>query len=282
MRRLVAVLCLAAVAVVSGGTGAFAEQRAQAGALGSVLVVDGDGSGSPVESGDTESDNDPSGGAAGEPAPMGAYEPVWGTRPPAGDACIDLVYRPGVSADSTLAAEWEQRTILMVTDPRLGDPSRPMCAPDAVPPSPVAAVEDFIRRIPLPEPVLRLEPGFAVTGLPTYLTIAGQDGFEVEEALAGWGRLEVALRPTAFTVDWGDGSIEAVTDGRTGGAHDADPSQHITHTYRWSDPDSAVQVRSTWEASWQLAGFGGTVPDLAIDATLDVPVRSYQAVRADR
>ncbi|MFP4149141.1 MAG: hypothetical protein ACLFV0_06600, partial [Nitriliruptoraceae bacterium] len=219
-------------------------------------------------------------GGSVEPPPPGSYEPVWGTRDGTGEACVDLVYRPEVPPNSTVAIEWDLRTIEMTNDPLISDPSDAMCDPDLVQPTPTAAVIDFVRRIPLPEPLLSVDPGFALTGLPAYLTINGQEGFEVQEALPGWGTLQVDLRPTEFAVDWGDGAIETVTDGRTGGAHDADPTEHITHVYRWSDPQGQVAVRSTWEARWSVGDFSGTVADLVIDAALDVPVREYRTVRA--
>ncbi|MFU8839924.1 MAG: hypothetical protein ACNA8R_04300 [Nitriliruptoraceae bacterium] len=226
----------------------------------------------------------PAGGGEQEPPPPGSYEPIWGTRVDTGEPCIDLVYRSDVAPNSPLAIEWDLRTIDMTNDPRVAGATDPMCQPVPIPvvTSPAAAADDFVRRIPLPEPQLRIDPGFALTGLPAYLVINDQSTFTVDENLAGWGMMRVELRPTRFVIDWGDGTIETIVDGRTGAAHDGDASQQIAHVYRWSDSDVRVSVRSAWQAAWQVGGFSGVVDGLVIDATLALPVREYRAVRTDR
>jgi hypothetical protein len=242
----------------------------------------GGSSGVPTASHDTPSIGDVD--YVQEEPPPGSYEPVWGTRPDSGEPCIDLVYRSEVAPNSPLAIEWDLRTIDMTNDPRVAGAADPMCqpAPAPVAASPAAAADDFVRRIPLPEPQLRIDPGFALTGLPAYLVINDQSTFTVDENLAGWGMMRVRLRPTRFVIDWGDGTVETIADGRTGVAHDGDVSQQISHVYRWSDSHVRVSVRSDWQAVWQIGGFSGVVDGLVIDATLDLPVREYRAVRTDR
>lgn len=216
------------------------------------------------------------------PPPPGSYEPSWGARPDTGEPCIDLTYRSDVPPNSPLAIEWDVRTIDMTNDPRVDGAESALCQPDAVVATPVAAAEDFVRRIPLPEPRLQIDPGFALTGLPAYLVIDGQGSFAVDEDLAGWGTMRVDLRPIRFEVDWGDGTLETIADGRTGAGHGGDPAQQIEHVYRWADGDTVVTVRSDWEADWQVGGFAGTVAGLGIDAALSLPVREYRAVRTGR
>lgn len=225
-----------------------------------------------------------SSGSGEQPPPPGSYEPVWSTRPDTGEPCIDLVYRSDVAPNSPLAIVWDVRTIDMTNDPRVDGADSPMCQPDVVAaaPDPTFAADAFVRRIPLPEPQLRIDPGFALTGLPTYLLIAEQGSFTVNETLTGWGAMTVGLRPTRFAVDWGDGTVDTITDGRVGAPHDGDPSQQISHTYRLSDTGTIVSVASEWEATWQVGGFSGTVTGLVIDANLELPVREYRAVRTGR
>lgn len=223
-------------------------------------------------------------GSSEEPPPPGSYEPLWGTAPETGERCVDLVYRSDVPPDSPLSLEWELRTTVMVDEALAGGSAQGLCRPEdaPAPTTPTLAANDFVRRLPLPEPQLRIDPGFALTGLPAYLVIEDQTTFTVTEDLAGWGSMRVDFQPLRFEVDWGDGTEETVADGRTGAAHDGDPAQQITHTYRWSDPDTAVTVRSDWQAQWEVGGFSGTVDGLTIDAVLDLPVREYRSVRTDR
>jgi hypothetical protein len=208
---------------------------------------------------------------------------VWGSAPETGERCVDLVYRPNIPPNSPLALEWELRTIEMVDEALAGGSSIGLCRPEDVlsPPTPTLAANDFVRRFPLPEPRPQIAPGFALTGLPAYLVIDGQVRFTVEEDLAGWGPMQVTLEPVRFVVDWGDGTVQTITDGRTGAAHDGDPVEQISHTYRWNDPDAAVIVRADWRAEWQVGGFSGTVDGLTVDAVLELPVREYRSVRTD-
>lgn len=218
-----------------------------------------------------------------EVPPPGSWEPLWGVAPDTGERCVDLVYRPNVPPDSPLALEWEFRTLEMVDEARADGSAQGLCRPEdvLVQPTPALAANEFVRRIPLPEPQPQIAPGFALTGLPAYLVIDGQVSFSVDEDLAGWGPMQVTLEPVRFVVDWGDGTVQTITDGRTGAAHDGDPAQQIAHTYRWSEPESGVTVRADWQARWQVGGFSGTVDGLVVEAVLELPVREYRSVRAD-
>lgn len=288
MRRLSLVVAAALVACTAAlGTASLAFADVLAGSEDDAFVIEGSRPGSQADTsapGARRVAAPPSGGDEQEPPPPGSYEPIWGTRLDTGEPCIDLVYRSDVAPNSPLAIEWDLRTIDMTNDPRVAGAADPMCQPAPAPvvASPAAAADDFVRRIPLPEPQLRIDPGFALTGLPAYLVISDQSTFTVDENLAGWGMMRVRLRPTRFVIDWGDGTVETIADGRTGAAHDGDASQQISHVYRWSDSDVRVTVRSDWQAAWQVGGFSGVVDGLVIDATLDLPVREYRAVRTDR
>jgi hypothetical protein len=287
MQLVRATLTLAsATALLVVGVGDAAIADVTAGSGGREAVISGSRPGS--QAGSAGSGTGPvlgtPSGSDEEPQPPGSYEPVWGTRADAGGPCIDLVYRSEVPPNSPLAIEWDLRTIDMTNDPRVAGAADPMCqpAPASVAASPAAAADGFVRRIPLPEPQLRIDPGFALTGLPAFLVIDDQRAFTVNEDLAGWGMMSVQFRPTRFVIDWGDGTMETIADGRTGAPYGGDASQQISHIYRWSDGSIRVRVRSDWQAGWQVGGFSGTVDGLVTDATLDLPVREYRAVRTDR
>jgi hypothetical protein len=224
-----------------------------------------------------------------EPPEFWAYQPVWGTQPESGETCIDLQFRANVEPNSTLAIDWEMQTLQMMADPRLEGSVDRWCdaaAAEAME-TPTLLANGFVRRLPLPEPQLEIDPGFALTGMPAYLVIGNQEDFTVTEQLGGWGTMQVAFTPTAFEVDWGDGTVEVVADGRSGARWNGPSAQQISHVYIDSDRDRAVDgntmvtVTSTWSADWSVAGFSGTVPGMVIDESFDLPVREYRAVRGD-
>lgn len=257
--------------IFGDGSGIRVEGSRGAGAGGVSERVEG-GQGSTVPAG---------GGPAAEPR-VDALEPSWGRDPDTGEACIALTRRPGVDPDSDAGLAWDLLTLEMMADPRLTGVGSPFCD-DAVVAEvitrPDLAVNAFVRTVTLPSPVLRVDPGVALTGLPTFLVVAGQDGFSRAEDLAGWGVLEVSFEHVSLEIDWGDGTIEVVSDGRVGAPHGGDPSEQISHIYDHRDLDSEVVVTASWRARWSVAGFSGVVEGLAVDAALPLPVREYRAVR---
>ena len=224
-----------------------------------------------------------------KPPEFWAYEPAWGTQPETGEACIDLRYRANVEPNSETAIEWERQTLQMTADPRLDGAADRWCdaAAAAAAPTPTLQATGFVRQIPLPQPQLAIDPGFALTGMPAYLVIGNQLGFTVTEDLEGWGPMQVDFTPTSFEVDWGDGTVENISDGRTGVRWNGPEAQQISHVYVDSDRhrglagDNVVTVTSTWSADWSVAGFTGTVTGMIIDETFELPVREYRAVRGN-
>ncbi len=210
-----------------------------------------------------------------------ALEPSWGQQPETGDRCIDLTPRPGIDPGSELGIAWDIATLEMMVDPRLGDTANTFCdgAPVDAAPRPHGAANAFVRSVTLPTPNLRIDPGFALTGMPAYLVIDGQDDFSRSDDLAGWGALTVDFETVAFAVDWGDGTTTLVDDGRIGAPYDGDPTQQISHVYDQRGSDTEVVVTATWRAQWRVAGFSGAVEGLAIESRLALPVREYRAVR---
>lgn len=223
------------------------------------------------------------------PPEFWAYQPAWGTQPETGEACIDLRYRANVEPNSETAIEWERQTLQMTADPRLDGAADRWCdaAAAAAAPTPTLQATGFVRQIPLPQPQLAIDPGFALTGMPAYLVIGNQLGFTVTEDLEGWGPMQVDFTPTSFEVDWGDGTVENISDGRTGVRWNGPEAQQISHVYVDSDRhrglagDNVVTVTSTWSADWSVAGFTGTVTGMIIDETFELPVREYRAVRGN-
>ncbi len=216
-----------------------------------------------------------------EPEPVWALEPVFATHPDTGEPCLDLLVSSTVTVNDNVGLAWEARMLEMLNDPRLGDVQNRWCTPELAPvddPSP--DVHRFLHTITLPTPQLHIAPGYAVTGMPAYLEITGQDSYEISESLPGFGTLTARLSATRFDVDWGDGTTERVDDGRTGAPYDGPAEQQILHEYLHPDDDLTVTVTARWVASWELGAFSGTVADLESTAAFDLPVRTLVSVRA--
>lgn len=213
-----------------------------------------------------------------------AYEPSWGTHPDTGELCVDVARSATVTVEDPLGQLWMDRALQMIADPLLADVEFRWCddtANTAIAADPTAAARDFVRSIPLPTAELTIAPGFALTGQPAYLEVAGQESFTANGAIPGFGGLQATLRPTSIVVDWGDGATEVVADGRTGAAWDGPAEQQILHTYTHAQDQVTVTAQVHWEARWSVGGFTGTVSDLQVVGELDLEVRSLRSVRAD-
>jgi hypothetical protein len=210
------------------------------------------------------------------------YEPSWGSHPETGEDCIQLtpVVRENV-ANSSLAIDFEHRTLTMLGDQRLRDVEYLFCrgGGDDDGPGPGLMAETTIRRIGIPSPEPQIDPGWAMTGMPAYLVINGQEAFTHRETIPGFGELSVAFEPTYFEVDWGDGSTTTVDDGRTGAPYNGAESEQISHTYADVDEGNVVHVDARWHATWELAGFRGVVGGLQTSEEFPLEVREMQTVR---
>ena len=216
-----------------------------------------------------------------EPEPVWALEPVWGAHAETGEPCVDLLESSQVTVNEPLGLAWEARMLDMLHDPRLSGVEYRWCSASSqsVVADPSAVARSFVRSIQLPEPELWVAPGWALTGMDAYLEIGGQHGFEVTSPIEGFGSMEVSLRHSQVEVDWGDGTVDQVDDGRLGAPFDGPADEQISHVYLDADAASQVTVDVRWEAAWQVAGFSGVVDDLQISATLDLPVETRRAVR---
>jgi len=175
---------------------------------------------------------------------------------------------------------------LGITDVALFLPGSPLSAlwssivnglPGCAAPSPREVAVGFVTTIPLPKPSPYIAPGYAITGLRSYLETRAseQEHFSQQTPL---GPLEVLTTRTAYEVDWGDGTA------RDRGPHAYPgmpwPDGRITHTY--TDMGRyAVTVTEYWSASWSLAGESGRITGLrSAPARIEnFEVTQLQAVR---
>jgi hypothetical protein len=212
------------------------------------------------------------------------YEPSWGTNPETDEPCIELTPHEYFDDEPSqgLMTDYEHRTLQMMSDTRLFGVDQLFCSPEdqeGQGDSPAAVAQAFIRTLGIPAPEPRIDPGWALTGMPSYLEIMGQDGFSHVEEIDGFGRLEVTFEPTYFEVDWGDGTVEYIDDGRTGAPYDGPEHEQISHTYSDVREDNVVQVTARWHARWELAGFSGVVGGLETSEDFPLEVREMQSVR---
>jgi hypothetical protein len=224
----------------------------------------------------------PVSGPPPSPPPPPPAEPFWAVHPATGEPCIGLLPSPGLDPESELAIAWASRIADMIRDPRLAGADSRYCTRPGPVADPSGPARAFARSIPIPAPRPEIAPGIAVTGLPSYLVIADQEGFTVTETLPGFGLMQVTLEPVAFDIDWGDGATERVADGRTGVSWEqsqSDPGAAIRHTYTVRDLETVVTIEAEWLATWSVGGFSGIVPGLAIDTSFTLPVQEYRAVR---
>jgi hypothetical protein len=138
--------------------------------------------------------------------------------------------------------------------------------------SPVVYAIRFWREIRLPDPEPAIAPGWAITGMPSYLETRGfrQRTYTSDTP---FGPLEL-VATGRYYVDWGDGT--------TTGPHDAEgepwPDGQIKHTYidvgRYD-----VVVTERWSATWRIGDANGTLSGLQTVGRIDdFRVEQVQAV----
>ena len=158
------------------------------------------------------------------------------------------------------------------------EPDRPegRPRPEAPPPpiSPQEIVQRTIVNVRLPEPDPKVDPGYAVTGLRSYLETGNATTHSFEPISTVLGPLSITATST-YSVDWGDGTTTG-PHASNGGPY---PDGDITHIYeRTAVVD--ITVTQNWTATWSLAGQSGTISGLRSSGTLDnFAVREVQATR---
>lgn len=154
------------------------------------------------------------------------------------------------------------------------------CPVDPAEELPVAMVEEFITaavREQLPRPTLSLPPGYAITGMRTFLVTEHELEFGPVEVPVDLGIVTFDVRLSASgasVVDWGDGTLTSHT---TGGA--GFPDGQITHVY--VDEQSVdITVTDTWTVDYEAGPFAGTLSAPLEPVTLPaVEIQQRQAVR---
>lgn len=174
--------------------------------------------------------------------------------------------------DSSLAANNEMQAIQLAEQYGIC-PDSPRQANGAFTPAAAAAMiwEDSVE---LPDPILQIKPGHAITGKPAYLEVISPRTITTTTSAFGHA---VELNVTSvLDIDWGDGTVERNVT-RKGGAW---PSGDITHVYTNTNPQQPVHVTQRWKATWRVGNLTGTIADqLFTESTLQLPVRELQAVR---
>lgn len=174
--------------------------------------------------------------------------------------------------NSALAANNEMQAIQLAEQYGIC-PDSPRQANGAFTPAAAAAMiwEDSVE---LPDPILQIKPGHAITGKPAYLEVVSPRTITTTTSAFGHA---VELNVTSvLDIDWGDGTVERNVT-RKGGAW---PSGDITHVYTNTNPQQPVHVTQRWKATWRVGNLTGTIADqLFTESTLQLPVRELQAVR---
>ncbi len=122
-----------------------------------------------------------------------------------------------------------------------------------------AAVDDYFRRLPLPEPGLHVAPADnAVVNLPEIVSadVPAQTTFTVD--IAPFPAVTITTN-VQWLWDFGDGTrLQTSTPGRAYDPADSDLSHYVTHTYRKPNPALNLSVTSIWSGTYTVQGLGGT------------------------
>jgi hypothetical protein len=204
------------------------------------------------------------------PPPRIVYAEVR-TNPLTGERCAYLYMGPG-DPESSVAVNAEQTAIRLASEYGIC-PNSPRQANGAV--TPAAAAEMFWQdSVELPDPVLEIKPGYAITGKAVYLEINSPRS--VTEETTAFGH-SVQLNVTSvLDIEWGDGSVERNVT-RPGGPW---PSGDITHVYTSTNGATPLKVTQRWHATWRVGSLTGAITDqLFTESTMNLDVRQLQAVR---
>lgn len=159
------------------------------------------------------------------------------------------------------------------------DPNVP-CPVDPADELPAAVVEDTIRAVvtdQLPRPTLDLPPGFALTGLRTYLITDHELTHDLTTTVdLQIAQIDVSISATGTSVvDWGDGTVTEHEHGSDSGH----PDGPINHVYTHADTVD-ISVTDTWTVTFQAGPISGTFDAPLAAVVLDgIEVQERRAVR---
>lgn len=132
--------------------------------------------------------------------------------------------------------------------------------------------DQVVHELPVPDPTA--QPGWALTGMPTYLEIGADTVYD--QTLTG-ELLPVAVTVSGsatYHVDWGDGTTTTHTS--SGGPY---PDGDVVHTYAHAADEVEIVVTPVWELEWSAAGLTMPLEIVLEPATYQLPVRELQSVR---
>ena len=190
---------------------------------------------------------------------------------PDGSRCAYIFMTEG-DPNSSLATNNEILAVKLASEDGTC-PNSPRRQDGTLAPSTAAALvwQDSVE---LPDPVLQIRPGHAITGKPAYLEINSPR--TVQTTTTAFGHQVELTVSSLLDIDWGDGTIERNVT-RQGGPW---PSGDITHVYTDTKAPARVHVTQRWKASWRVGNQTGVIADqLFTESTLELPVRELQAVR---
>lgn len=132
-----------------------------------------------------------------------------------------------------------------------------------------------------PRPTARIQPdGTTLVGLPTVFSgrdLTAMTPLPLVNPLSGRS-LQLTVRPTTWTWDFGDGSPPVTTDDPPPAySPKAAPERLLTHTFRRA-ADVTVTVTVTWTASYTISGVAGVQPVAnRVTSTTALPLKIRQA-----
>lgn len=267
--------CLIVVLLVLGGPAAWAQEGGNT----------GDGDGWYGDDTSTEADDPASGPGSGNGGSnSGATGYWWWTAYVEGegeDGCWtvraelhDTPPPPGSTYADAMQTVEEQGNNGVLWDP---------CPEEEQPTfDPAAEALNYWRTVVSPPlPTAEVKPGHAMTGLPSYLEIGGEDSpsWTLDNPI---GADIIITASPRYEIDWGDGSGITSTTSR-GVPYPGGPGE-IVHHYGVSSTYT-IEVAAFWTGSWRLANEGAgaarSLPELPVPTTTDLPleVRQVQAIR---
>ncbi|MGH9054658.1 MAG: hypothetical protein ACRDYY_02125 [Acidimicrobiales bacterium] len=123
----------------------------------------------------------------------------------------------------------------------------------------------FWKTIALPVPSPSVPPGYAITGMPSYLVTAGTTDPAPYRQDTPLGALTLTAHGS-YMVDWGDAPTPE-WQGPYPAEGEPWPAGKIVHTYDFVGT-YIVTVVENWTATWTLGGASGTLAGLETTATI--------------
>lgn len=131
--------------------------------------------------------------------------------------------------------------------------------------NPVAEIWSYVTQYIHPPPLPDLNPdqGDGVTGLATYIGLPIPDPHAARLAGPAGEALDVQIRVSSVTIDWGDGVSD--TYPATASAMAGYPTGIASHIYETKSDAIAISVSYNWTARWRVNG--GAWSAIAVPAT---------------